>query len=894
MKLNLGAFADCVGKISVRSGLTPQQSEVVIQRLADRAEKMRNKGVEDPFNAAAQEQAEKAAQKARAAKIDVIRNLEKRKAILDPILAGKITDAAPTLRGKLYWQPGADPKANIQSFWRGLNSKMMSLMWATLQKEGLIKAATNDEFFPHIAEEYWKISSDEPSSKPSNDPARRIAEIFAPIANHMKDRLNAEGAVIADAKDFAGHTVHDAFLLRRGGRGAGKTPTVDEAFARWRDAILPRLNHDKTFDELELRPGETEAQARDRFLRGTFEALVTGIRKTAPGKTMGDYVPLQFEGPSNIARKVSEGRVLFFKDAASWSDYMKLYGKPQNFFSLMTDTVGMGARRVALMHFLGTNPEANFDRILDKIGEHFRSDVDGVNKFQQDVNGGLLQPNLHNVMSHLDGSANLPVNQLYSTIGKTIRAFYRMVYLGGVGLTHAASVVGTFPSEARHHGIGIFSAFGALGKALIPNAMKSEERLAAASDWAAYADGASRAAFNAFDHGWNLPGVVAQADHWFHAATGINYLFSHVRDGMKEMLSHNMGRQMDKEYGALEPHLRQLLNAYGVDEPAWDLLRNTDPLKVDDGKVYLTPRHAMEMNAGGVEALLRSQGKIAANATPETVDTAVAAYRQNVADGMMMYLEDASDHAVVKGGAREQAMLKGGIRPGTWQDEVLSSVMMFKTWPIAMLHQAVGREIYQSLSKKDAVYGMGMIIALSTLGGYLRMTARDAFYGTEFRKPKDLTEASKIGLAALAQGGGLGIFGDMLFGEVNRFGASNMSSFGGPVATDMSQLFHIYNEWASHLGTPTEKDVWPELTRFAINHVPGGNLFYLKGSLDYMAWYHIFEAMHPGWWARTNARMEKDQGRSMQGYSPGGTVPYGIPGVYLNDRGRTTGLFGAH
>ena len=51
-------------------------------------------------------------------------------------------------------------------------------------------------------------------------------------------------------------------------------------------------------------------------------------------------------------------------------------------------------------------------------------------------------------------------------------------------------------------------------------------------------------------------------------------------------------------------------------------------------------------------------------------------------------------------------------------------------------------------------------------------------------------------------------------------------------------------------------------------HVPFANLFYLKSSFDCLAAYHLFEAMKPGWYRRTNEMMKKQQGRTMIGYKP--------------------------
>jgi hypothetical protein len=68
--------------------------------------------------------------------------------------------------------------------------------------------------------------------------------------------------------------------------------------------------------------------------------------------------------------------------------------------------------------------------------------------------------------------------------------------------------------------------------------------------------------------------------------------------------------------------------------------------------------------------------------------------------------------------------------------------------------------------------------------------------------------------------------------------------------------------------------MWPDLADLAVSHVPLANLIYLKGALDYLLWYHLFEAASPGWWERTNRRLQKKQGRTMIGYRPGGKIPY--------------------
>jgi hypothetical protein len=194
-------------------------------------------------------------------------------------------------------------------------------------------------------------------------------------------------------------------------------------------------------------------------------------------------------------------------------------------------------------------------------------------------------------------------------------------------------------------------------------------------------------------------------------------------------------------------------------------------------------------------------------------------------------------------------------------------------WPLAAFNQILGRDIAMSLSKKEMATNIGLMLALSAVGGAMRMSVNDLAVGRpqrDYRNPLTL-------LAALAQGGGLGIYGDFLFGETSRMSTGLASTMGGPIAGDAEKLWNLFNRFKTDLKDQPGKalqHMWPDLAHLAVSHVPFANLIYLKGSLDYLLWYHLFEAASPGWWQRTNQRLVKEQGRGMVGYRPGGKIPY--------------------
>ena len=888
MKLNFARFGDCVNKIIARGRMTEGEARQILAETANRAEKMRASGVPDPFVTAAADLAQRLTEVAKMDRADALRNAVIRKTVLANIEAkGGIANAIETIRSLLHGtnRGGRD---NIQSQWRGLAELWLSqLSWA-LHKAGIEKAVISGALDKDIAEALWRAHGGvyDPNVKIPKA-AQDAADAIKPLQDIARQRLNDAGARIGDAMDYVAHTDHDPRKMRA---AAGPRQSVDAAFAAWWKAERPRWS-DKTFEDLEARDGETEEQARTRFARSVFEALVSGIHMTHAGASgiNGDYMAPAFEGTHNVARKVSQPRVIHYKDAQSWLDHQRQFGAATSVGAAVMRTLDSSARNTALMEKLGTNPAANLNQIIDRVQQIYRSDLDSVAKFQRGIEG------LNNVMGRLDGRLNIPANEMAARIAATTRTVELMGTLGGISLTHFASIWPTVTSELAHHGVPRLSAFGNMILALI-RGKGDAERQALMSDLGAYAAGLSRDMFYRWQPDDVIPGKVSAAANTFMKWTGIHYIFDNTQAAVREMLAHQLGRNAGSEFGALDPNLSQMLGKYGIGQREWDLMRSAPNPTVSEGRRYMTPRDAGRIDRGQVETILRGQGRITNKTDPPVREKLIDRYITGVQDKLLSYYSDAADHSVVTPGVKERAMLLGATRPGTPAGELMRFVTQFKMWPVAAMSQVLGREIYTSLSAKDAALNIFTLAAIGASFGYLRMTIKDISTGSPPRNPLD----PKTLLASLAQSGGFGILGDFLFGEVNRMGGGLLDVAAGPVIGDADQFIKIFNRFRSDVTDPSVHhkngefaDLWPDLAHFASRHIPFANLIYLKGTLDYMLWYHLFEVASPGWWERTNRRLEKEQGRSMTGYVPGEGVPTGVPWLYMKNRmGESFGFLG--
>jgi hypothetical protein len=133
------------------------------------------------------------------------------------------------------------------------------------------------------------------------------------------------------------------------------------------------------------------------------------------------------------------------------------------------------------------------------------------------------------------------------------------------------------------------------------------------------------------------------------------------------------------------------------------------------------------------------------------------------------FFADETSYGVIETDARSRRTTTWGTRPGTLAGEGIRFIMQFKGFPIAFRsapsggpHSASGKG-----AKLEQAAHIGTMIAGLTMAGYAAMTMKDLTRG--YWPPRDPTDI-KTWEAAFVQGGAAGIYGDYLFGRVNRFG----------------------------------------------------------------------------------------------------------------------------
>lgn len=511
-----------------------------------------------------------------------------------------------------------------------------------LEDAGLLGIVRRGEMDDHWAAELAEMSRGA-AGKPGitgNARALEIARIVDKYKRLARADANRAGAWIGEYEGHIDRTSHDPDRIRRAG------------YAAWKASVLKNLDPDRTFE------GIADPEA---FLANVYDGLVTGIHFTVEGKQ--GFKDPAFKGPKNLAAKLSEARVLHWRDAAAWMDYQRAFGTGTLIEGVLRG-LEHSARGTALMREFGTNPRAEFEADLAWLRETRRADHNTMQKLRNAERG------LVNVMNELDGTALRPQNRLSARIGSSVRSWVGMSKLGGVVL----SALGDVPlkaAELRYNDVNLFQAYGDGFASILRGRPKGEQREIARLLRAGFetmrGDITSR-----FDAADTVPGQLAKVQNTFFKATGIGWWTDAQRAGLEMVLSRHLGLHSAADHAALPAGTARVLGLYGIGAPEWNALRSVDWHQAD-GRRYLTPDIAAKLSDSAVDGLITD--KLAAAA------------------GML----DARRRAVALAEAREAQWLEGRI------DKIRDAATRAQEWLAKRQRQVMGAEYRATAGAQDRI-----------------------------------------------------------------------------------------------------------------------------------------------------------------------------------------------
>lgn len=629
--------------------------------------------------------------------------------------------------------------------------------------------------------------------------ARGIAETFTRVSERARTRFNAAGGHIGKLERWALPQTHDSSKVRRVGR--------DE----WTAFIGERLDWDAM-----AMSHNNGVRFRDAEKRSILEQAYQDIRTNGYSKTG----PTVRRGSAKYNQR-ADHRFFQFRDAAAWQDYNAKFGSGRDAFRVMLGHLDSMSSDIAQMEILGPNPNHGFAYLKDVAMDLAQRSRDP--KAPDRARQRLMQAD--RMFDMLNGATNMPENERVARGFSALRSSLTAAHLGSAVI----SSVTDFNTNR------LAASFVGMNQA---GFLRQMTRLMSSSDFRADANRLGLIFENAVDQGnavarYELENLhvewAARTADFTIRASGLGYLteiqrqsfgmefMSTMASKWREFSWDELGTKGSGWRRMMDRRFKTAMEAYGWDAEAWEALRAAGTHKLKNG---LEVVRAQDIEALG---------------------------NQRVADLYMETITQMTEFAVPSSDTHGRALVLGGTRPGSLGGELIRAGLQFKAFPITMLTTQISRIMneWNSGRRMNAVgYGASLLIG-STMLGAVALWLKDIVAG---RDPRNAT-TPKFWAAAIAQGGGLGIFGDFFFGDVNRFGGGVGSSLGGPMTSFVDDLakLTIGNLQEVVIGgeTLSGANAGREAVNFLETYTPGSSLWYARLALEREVFDRLQRAVDP-------------------------------------------------
>jgi hypothetical protein len=695
------------------------------------------------------------------------------------------------------------------------------------------------------------------SSQPDFTSIDRDARNFAQLVHKYQQAIrvdkNRAGAWIAESPDYITHQSHDRFKVGRAayatneeglkGRANLFWAGDDQHYAAWRDFVLPRLDEEKTL-------GDMTAEQRETWLRRTWRNIASGEHLKSGAAANG------FPAAGSLASKLSQPRILHFKDAKARFEYDTTFGRGGSLYERLLLQLHTAGHDVALMRRFGPNPQETYNRLKQAVRMATEDSVRARDATVWNLDESILD----SYFNEITGEAHTPGSDPFSTALRASRVIANVSKLGSAVISSLAdTAIGA--SELRYHGMALTSAwktqldgvFSGRGK----RGPERADRMRLASELGVAIDHLRSATFSRFSADDALPGWAARGQHFFFKISALTWWTDTLRMANAQAMSHNLALSAGRTMAQLDVSQQRLLKLFNISAAEWDLMRQRG-VGVVEGKEYLSPKGAASITDVELANLLKDEG---VKLTPRRI----ADRRDEIQSKFRSLFAARADYAVITPGPRTRTYMSGqrfGAAPGSRVSELAKSLTQFKSFPASVIEKVWGREIfgYGETGRVRDVSTTGMsqlaqFIVYSTFLGFAAMYVKAYLNGRDIKAPDSGKEARSVLLAAFLQGGGAGLYGDFLLGQgKDRFGHSAFSALLGPAFGDIEDL---YGMMKTAQGGDAGK-LAANMFSTAMSHTPFINLFYTRMALDYMILYRLQEEISPGYLKRMEKRYKEN------------------------------------
>lgn len=640
--------------------------------------------------------------------------------------------------------------------------------------------------------------------------AKAAAKAWLESVEAMRQRFNAAGGDVRKLSYGYLPQPHDGGRIREAGIEA------------WVRDVLPMVDRSR-YTNPDGRP-MSDADL-GRALEEAWRTIASdGWTKIEPGV---------FRGQSALANAGSQARVIHFATPEAYVEYLGKYGAG-TVFDALSGHLGWMAKNIGLTEEFGPNPAALFRTMHDTAQQ-----AGGTDRV-------ALLMNTEDMWKTLTGEINNPQSQTAARIGQGVRNIQVFGKLAGALLSSVTDIP-TYFTTLGYNRLGFWQGtvnwMRSAGAELnvLPNFLGGDIKEFA--DLAGLIAESKISDMNRWAEGHVGQGWTAKLAGATMKASFMNAWTDSLRRGFSVTMMGGMGRIAKTPWDQLEQGDRARLQAKGWAADDWAVVQRAEP------EMWRRTRMLTPQSISRIEDL-------------------EPAARDRVISKLLGTITDEAEYASLAPDLATRTLQTGGLQKGTGKGELWRSIMLFKSFPVAMITRHWNRALNGDMSVAGKLSYSAALAFGMTLFGALALQLKDLVAG---RDPRDMTgdmgddpaQLVKFWTAAFAQGGGAGFLGDMLLSGEGRGGQSGasaaISGIVGPVVGSAFELgYDVILENVREAAQGKDTYAGAEAWRWARGHLPAINLWYARLAIDQAMLNQMQEALSPGYLAKVQARAQRD------------------------------------
>lgn len=708
---------------------------------------------------------------------------------------------------------------SLNSEYKVIANETKRHMWNFYTKiKGALGIWTDNNLMKDVARERFGEDT-------GNSVAKQIATELGKMYDDLRVRFNAAGGDIGDlGDDFGFNTIWEGDKLK------------DAGVQQWLDDALKNIDRSKYVD-VDGNP-LTNDQIKE-MISYSFESITTdGLNKLNVGEVV--------QGGGKVTNRMSQSRVLHWKNADAWLEMQQKYGALP-FVDLIDSHIDTMAKNIALVEKFGSNPNRAFEILAQEAKR-----IDGANGIKTNA----LTDGIRRATTMYDVFANREMNhgsEALNSFGVAYRAWNVSTMLGSA-LLASLSDIAPMIKLARMHNLSVAKLMGNLAGELNPFNPKDRElsfSMGIAVDEITSSLGrfAAEDLTSVYDRASQVARISNTASSTIMRASLLNAWTRATKAAWSKTLMNKYANlPKEKKWGQLDAEDQDFLKAVGLDERTWEIMSLAEPMKDGAGNPLMTTQSILNIPDDQIKHL--------GNPT-EVKNQAVKKYFSHVLDEQGM--------AVIESGLRERTRLYGKTHGGEILGFFGRGMMQFKSFPVTFLMRHGTRALRDgALSPTPYTYMIPLALGMSAMGA-LSLQLGEIANGNNplpMWDDDDPDVALSFMTKAAMKGGGMTLLGDIVAAGADTSGRDGRDFLLGPMGGDMVKLAQLTSGTANQI--LNGKDVTSKTNQMymlAKSKIPGQNLWYTKTAMNRLMFDDIQNMIAPDYQQKYKRKMQK-QGRS--------------------------------